>query len=124
MHRLTVRACVICFIAAGCSQEQPVPASDTDHSGRMDSVIRIALEKASNPLHRDLINCGVVFVDLEDLDVPCIGLRVPMPGSDKRIFLSFTKEWFNDNSNEAVADSLISDLGRVLDDLETQSPSK
>ena len=84
MPGLIAIACLICFIAVGCAPEQPIPTSDTDDLGRMDSVVRIALEKASNPLHRDLIKRGVVFADLEDLDVPCVGLRVPMPGSEKR----------------------------------------
>lgn len=124
MHRLTAIAWATCLIASGCSQEEPVLRSDAEYVSRMDSIVGIALDTTSSPLHRDLIQHGVVFVDLEDLDVPCVGLRVPMPGSDGRIFLSFTKEWFDDNSNEAIAVSLVNDLARVLDNIEHESASQ
>lgn len=123
MHRRTAIVCIAYLIAVGCAQDQSVPRSNGDYVGRMNSVVVIALDKASDPLHRDLIRRGVVFVDLEELDAPCAGLRVPIPGSDKRIFLSFTKEWFDEKSDEAVADALINDLGRVLDDVESQTQS-
>lgn len=124
MHRMTAIACITCLLAGGCTQEQPAPRSDADYVNRMDSVVGIALDKTSSPLHRELIQQGVVFVDLKELDVPCVGLQVPMPGSDNSIFLSFTKEWFDGNSNEAIAASLINDLAQVLDDVEHQSASQ
>lgn len=124
MDRLSKIAFFTCLISVGCAPEKPAPKYNSEAAIRMDSVVRIALDRASNPLHRNLIEQGVVFVDLEDLEVPCVGLRVPMPDSDKRIFLSFTKEWFQENSDEAAADALVNDLGRVLDDLENRPSSK
>lgn len=123
MHRMSAIAWATCLLASGCTQEQSVLRSNADYISRMDAVVGIALDKTSSPLHRDLIQQGIVFVDLEDLEVPCVGLRVPMSGSARRIFLSFTKEWFDDNSNEAIAVSLVNDLARVLDDVEHESTS-
>jgi hypothetical protein len=124
VDRLSKTLFFTCLITVGCAPEQPFSKYNSEAAIRMDSVVRIALDRATNPLHRNLIERGVVFVDLEDLEVPCVGLRVPMPDSDKEIFLAFTKEWFHENSDEAAADALISDLGRVLDDLENRPSSK
>jgi hypothetical protein len=115
MYRLAVLTCLI-FI--GCAPQQSQPRSISDEVRRMESVVRIAINKAVDPQHRHLIERGVVFVDLEDLDVPCVGLRVPLPGSDKRAFLAFTKEWFYEHTDDEVAITLLNDLSRVLSDLE------
>ncbi len=69
MHRTTAIAWITCLLASGCTQEQPAPRSNADYAGRMDSVVDIALGKTASPLHRDLIQQGVIFVDLEDFDV-------------------------------------------------------
>jgi len=115
MHRLLA---IACFLVLGCSSEHPQAIPAIDDASRMESVARIAISKSTVPLHRELLEHGVVFVDIEDLEAPCVGLRVPLPNSEKRAFLSFTKEWFHTHKNAEVAAALLDDLDRVLSDLE------
>lgn len=108
----------------GCSSEHSQAIPMIDDASRMESVVQIAISKATVPSHRELLQRGVVFVDIDDLDVPCVGLRVPLPNSEKRVFLSFTKEWFHTHTNAEVAAALLDDLDRVLSDLEGDATPK
>lgn len=64
--------------------------------------------------HRELLERGNVFVNIADLDVPCVGLRVPLPGTEKHAFVSFTKEWFDEHTDHEVATALVEDLQKAL----------
>jgi len=80
----------------------------------METIVRIAADNAADPLHRDLLKRGAVFVDIQDLDVPCVGVSVPINDTGNRAHLSFTKEWFHAHSNDEVATALIADFGKSL----------
>lgn len=103
-----------CAIAAGCSAEQvQIPRSSAD-SERMAKIVQIATASAAGAPHRELLERGTVFVDIADLDVPCVGLRVPLPGTANHAFVSFTKAWFDEHTDHEVATALIEDLQKAL----------
>ncbi len=109
---------IVLLISMGCSDGQSEPQESSAEAVRMGVIQRMAIEKAEKPLHRSLLEQGTIFVDLADLEVPCVGVRVPLPDSSNRAFLSFTKEWFHSHTDEEVAASLLNDLEGVLSDLE------
>lgn len=111
------RALFMAFvIAAGCSSEQAqIPRSSAD-SERMAKIVQIATASAVGAPHRELLERGNVFVDIADLDVPCVGLRVPLPGTENHAFVSFTKAWFDEHTDHEVATALVADLQKALSD--------
>lgn len=112
---------IFCMILLGCSPSQPSSQANADDANRMAEVLQKAVDEATNPLHRKLLEQGEVFVDLEDLEVPCVGVRVPLPNSDNRAFLSFTKTWFHEHRDEEIVSSLLVDLSRIVADQENKS---
>lgn len=103
-----------CVFAAGCSAEQPPIHRSSADSERMAKIVRIATTSAAGAPHRELLERGNVFVNIADLDVPCVGLRVPLPGTEKHAFVSFTKEWFDEHTDHEVATALVEDLQKAL----------
>jgi hypothetical protein len=79
----------------------------------MEAILRIAEEKADDPSQRELLKKGRVFVDIQDLDIPCVGVSVPIDETGNRAFLSFTNEWFDGHTNDEVASALLEDLGKA-----------
>lgn len=111
MSRTLVIACVI---AAGCSAEQSQIDRSSADSERMAKIVQIATASAAGAPHRELLERGNVFVDIADLDVPCVGLRVPLPGTENHAFVSFTKAWFDEHTDHEVATALVEDLQKAL----------
>lgn len=113
MHRLLITTGLI-FL--GCSSEQPKTSPASAEATRMHAILQTAIDRAAEPSHRELLKNGHVFVDLQDLDVPSIGVSVPLPETGNKAFLSFTKEWFNTHTNDEVATALLEDLATALSD--------
>ena len=114
MPRLAALIVLVLFL--GCQPAEPDPS--TIASQRMTKIVSLAQQTASVPQHRELLAEGSIFVNIEGLDMPCVGVRVPTPDRSNRILVSFTQEWFETHSDEEVAEAVNADLGRVLGDLE------
>jgi hypothetical protein len=76
--------------------------------------LRAATEKAADASHAELLAGGTVFVDMEDLDIPCVGVSVPISEAGQRAHLSFTKDWFHSHTDDEVVEALLEDLVRAL----------
>lgn len=111
MHRLLI---IVSLAYMGCASEQEQASPLSAEAIRMKAIVLIAIDKAADPSHRELLKNGGVFVDLQDLDVPCVGVAVPLPETENRAFLSFTKEWFHAHTNDEVATALLEDLDKAL----------
>lgn len=60
------------------------------------------------------LQAGQVLVNLEDWDFPCVGVRVVINDKGNRAFLSFTRDWFDEHDDDAVAAALLEDLAQAL----------
>lgn len=100
------------LLALGCTKpsSQKRPAD----SQRMAEIVEIAQRMATVPQHHDLLGRGTLFVDIEGLDIPCVGVSVPNPNSTNRILISFTQEWFTTHSDDEIAMAILSDLQNAL----------
>jgi hypothetical protein len=107
-------ALAICFLAFGCTDSDvEMPSTDAQ---RMSMIVSHAQKQASDPRHRELLAQGKVFVNLEGLDVPCVGVSVPHDSNMNRIHVSFTKDWFHSHSDDEIAEAMLEDLQRALAD--------
>ena len=104
---------------AGCSSRQSASADDVA-AERMAKIATLASTRAENESHRQLLQRGKVFVNLEDLDVPCIGVSVVINEDGNRAFLSFTREWFDEHDDDAIAAAMLEDLAKALSEKDAE----
>ncbi|WP_372720663.1 hypothetical protein [Novipirellula sp.] len=83
---------------------------------RMSAIVAHAQERATDSRHRELLARGNVFVDLDGLDIPCVGVTVPNDSHANRIHVSFTQDWFRSHSDDEIAEAMLEDLQRALTD--------
>jgi hypothetical protein len=100
------------FAVTGCSAERP--GGEAADATRMQTIVRLACDKAGDPSQRDLLKLGKAFVDIEDLEVPCVGVSIPIDETGAHVHLSFTRDWFHGHTNSEIATALLEDLSRVL----------
>jgi len=81
---------------------------------RMSAIVAHAQEQATDSRYRELLALGTVFVNLEGLDTPCIGVTVPHDRNANRIHVSFTQDWFHTHSDDEIAEAILEDLHTAL----------
>ena len=110
MLRLAVL--MLFVFALGCADRGEEPRSMI--AERMTLIVAHAQQEATDSRHRELLARGNVFVNLDGLDIPCVGVTVPNGGGEQRIHVSFTQEWFHSHSDDEIAAAVLEDLKVAL----------
>lgn len=102
----------ILIFAIGCTDSEA--ESRSIDAQRMSAIVAKAQEQATDSRYRELLARGTVFVNLEGIDLPCVGVTVPHDRTGNRIHVSFTQDWFDSHSDDEIAAAMLEDLEKAL----------
>src|SRR5260370_41727886 len=94
-------ACVVAALA-GCSREtekrQFPPRETATETSAMETKMRLvvqeAIRQAQDPANKAAFEAGKIYVTVEGLDMPVVGVSLPVDNTGKQVRVSFTDDYF------------------------------
>jgi len=80
---------------------------------KMSHVVEEAIHEAPTLEDKTAFENGKIFVNIGGLDMPLIGVTVPLTVTGRRAHVSFTAEYFNTNSVATLAQNALEDFHRA-----------
>lgn len=103
----TLLAVAIALWISGCRVD-----SEHERKAKLEQVRAAAVRRATGD-DREAFAASVPFQNLEGLDMAVVGLRVPLSGATKNVFVTFTVDYFDSTSVERLAAEALADYARA-----------
>lgn len=80
---------------------------------KMGRVVDEAIRRAPTSKEKSAFENGKIFVNIEGLGMPLVGVTVPLTTTGRRAHVLFTAEYFNANSVATLAQNALEDFHRA-----------
>ena len=97
-----------------------VTAASSSREMKMRLVVHEAIRQAQDPDDKAAFEAGQVFVNIEGLDMPVVGVTLPVGNTGKRVHVSFTEEYFHATPVTILAKDALRDFARAKAGEQTQ----
>lgn len=95
------------LILSGCQK-----ATELDRAAKLEQVRSAALNRVAAE-DRSVFQAATLVLGLEDWPTPGIGLRVPIQGSSKDVFVLFEVDYFDAHTFEQLSAEAVTDYVRA-----------